>query len=385
MRWRELVKTILAVSMLTLVAQLIFALVILFYGVGMVSEDILDESASLSEAPLFLILHEIVIVATLSGGTLLLYYFLLVVAITASLTSVFISSGRTYLGELFGKAKSREHSAIFDIGGLMFAVLLINLIIVLGAGIGEDDVPSGGTVEEGLFYLASASVWEEIAVRVILIGLPLLLIDIARNKTRKLHTYILGGGFKFGTPEIILLIGSSILFGYAHFLGGWGEWKIPAAGIAGVAFGYLFLKHGIAAAITLHFAFDYLLMPSLVLDSFALEALAGLAALMWAGLGAVFLVYYFVRIMEFFTGRLYFERKPEPVGVPWADPRFAAYYQQLPQQMPTYQPVGHQPYQQPAYQQPQQPLGGYVCPSCGHIEARWASGKFQCLRCGHLS
>src|SRR2546422_10904490 len=52
------------------------------------------------------------------------------------------------------------------------------------------------------------------------------------------------------------LIGSSVIFGLAH-APGWGWWKVIPAMVAGLRFGYLFLPHGIAAAILAHFVNDY--------------------------------------------------------------------------------------------------------------------------------
>src|SRR5207249_6609828 len=46
----------------------------------------------------------------------------------------------------------------------------------------------------------------------------------------------------------VFLIASSVIFGLAH-APGWGLWKVIPAMVAGLGFGYLFLRHGIAAAI----------------------------------------------------------------------------------------------------------------------------------------
>lgn len=388
MAWRELVKALMAVAMITFILQTILAIAILIYGVHLVWPDILNGANDLSRTSLYLVLPMLVPIVTLSGYSMLAYYMFLVVAILASCSWVFFTSAPTFAKELVGKAKSREHSPIFDICGLTFALLSINFVIILLA----DVTTTGGTtrsVSWFLFHLASASVWEEIAVRVLLIGAPLIFVDLVRRKMQtRWYAYFLGGKFEFGIPETILVIVSSAMFGYAHFLGGWGAWKIPATGIAGIAFGYLFLKYGLAAAITYHFAWDYLGMPSSVFDSFAFGFLTVLAILAWVGLGLVFIIYYVTRIGEFLTGDKFFEAKPVVAGVPWVDPRINIYAQ-----MPVYRPAYTSPTQYmprppqtPPSQAPSQGAGGgYVCPFCGNTEARWVDGRFQCLRCGRLA
>ena len=377
---RAVFKMLASFAMLTLIAWVLFAFVTLIYGVGIVSPEIQD--GTLEAFPLFVAVPYLVTFASLSGTGLLLYYFFLVAAIVASVTWVLISSAKGYLKELSMKAKPRDHSAVFAVCAVFFATLFLNFIIVIVTGAANDNAPgTSQTTGELLLSLANASVWEEIVVRVLLVGIPLVVIDLIRRKMRKdWHAYLLGGRFVIGLPEAVLIIFSASMFGVAHYLGGWGEWKIPAAGIAGLAFGYLFLRYGIAAAITLHFTFDYLGMPAEVFSE-DLNLLVGLLAFAWLAVGAAFTVYYIVRIVESLTGRKYWEGRPQPALYAW--PYQPWRYQQGSSPAP-YGDV----YYGPGYSPPsvyQNPSGGYVCPVCGSLEARWKDGRFQCLRCGHLS
>src|SRR3989442_15375943 len=74
--------------------------------------------------------------------------------------------------------------------------------------------------------------------------------------------YRIGGAVRRDSPKETLvaawavLIGSSVIFGLAH-APGWGWWKVIPAAVAGLGFGYLFLRHGIAAAISVHFVNVY--------------------------------------------------------------------------------------------------------------------------------
>ncbi|MFX0091120.1 MAG: zinc-ribbon domain-containing protein [Candidatus Hodarchaeota archaeon] len=128
-----------------------------------------------------------------------------------------------------------------------------------------------GDIQEIIFELTVASVWEEVFFRIICVGVPLLILKIifvlyhqmmnpeqTENLKIRPVDYILGGYQKgrLTIPEVIFIIIASFLFGWAHIIGGWGLWKMVPTFVVGLAFGYLFLTRGIHAAILLHFAFD---------------------------------------------------------------------------------------------------------------------------------
>ena len=388
-------KSIVAIFALTMVAMTALMLVTLVYGMSIVGPAILDGTGNLSHYGIFVVLPFFVTVATLSGPPLFAYYVFLIFAIVASVAWVFATSARGFISEMRGKAKSREHSSLFDTFALLCATIFFTyatvlLVILIQGNTGTS--PSTGTLAESLFLLANAAVWEEIAVRVLLIGIPLLIVDIILRKLRsRPHSYILGGGFKFGAVETVIVVASSVVFGVAHWVGGWPAWKIPDATVAGLAFGYLFLKHGLPSAILLHFANDYLTMPTDVFSSSTggLGIMTVLLVLFWALLGSMLFAYYFIRAIEFFSHRTFFEDKPTGVGIPGVDPRQQGHYPQ---------PYSYAPHQQvqTMYQSEMGVVtpgptvghgysGGYVCPACGYTQARWAEGKFQCLRCGKVA
>ncbi|OGD46609.1 hypothetical protein A3K69_08785 [Candidatus Bathyarchaeota archaeon RBG_16_57_9] len=388
--FRLVIKTISAFIMLTFVAQLALSLGTLFYGVNLVVPDILDTWSGFT---LFIVVPVLVELFTISGYVLLAYYMFLVFAIFLSCVWILLTSLRRFKDELTMKAKSREHSALFDTIGLLFATVFFSAVIGLIVNPSPEDMPSTDSVSEMLFLLANASVWEEIIVRVLFIGLPLVFVDLVR-RTRQKHwySYAIGGGMSFGIPETILIVLSALIFGVGHFTGGWGAWKILPATVGGIAFGYLFVKFGIAASIMMHFGTDYLSMPSEVTGSTALLVLTGLGILIWLGVGAGFFVYYTTRILEFLTGKRYFGPRPEPYPQPWGYPPL---YMPVQSQYPPPQihPMIPQPipatmeYHPMPYNQPVQSwfTDGYVCPACGHTQARWVNGRFQCMRCGRLS
>lgn len=391
--WRLVIKTILAFGMLTFVVQLLVALAALVYGTGIVLPEIVHATYTI-----FVIAPVLIAVGTISGDILAAYYLIIVVAIIASALWLFLSSYKGFVRELRMKAEPRKHSALFDLCGLMFGVLFLNVVIVLLSGIlwEEPTAPTEGSeLWELLFLLANASVWEELIVRVLLIGVPLLLIDLVRQSFRaKRHRYILGGGFTMGAAEVTLILASSALFGFGHY-DSWGAWKVFPSAVAGVAFGYMFLKHGLASAIMLHFGFDYLSMPMEVFSDgsdLGVLMLLGLAVLAWVAMGAVFFGYYVIRMIEFVTRRTYFDDYP---------PRFTPYVQYYtyrpgppaqewsvppPPDAQTVEPAGPIIWEDARREPPAAPRppheGFFVCPACGFTQARWKDGRFQCLRCG---
>lgn len=393
--WRVTSKSIAAILILSMVVMTFLMLFTLLYGIAIVGPAILDGTGHLSSYGMFIVLPILVTILTLSGAPLFAYYIFIIFAIVLSVAWVFATSARGFAQELRGRAKSREHSALFDTYALLCASLFFTeatvlLLILLGMDTGTSI--STGNLADSLFLLANAAVWEEIAVRVLLIGMPLLVVDLVRRRLQaRPHRYVLGGGFKFGTPETVLVVISAIIFGIAHWVGGWPPWKIPDAAVAGLAFGYLFLKHGLPSAILLHFVNDYLTMPSDVFstNTGALWLITVLLVFMWAIIGSAFFVYYLTRIVEFVTGRRLLEQRPVAVGVPGVDPRFYGPYPQ---------PYAYAPHPLAQTTRPSQTYGvvpgqtvghgysgGYVCPACGNTQARWIDGKFECLRCGNIS
>jgi hypothetical protein len=371
-----------AFGMLTFIAQLVLALCSLVYGVSIVLPEITDYGYGL-----YLIAPMLFEIGTISGGVLAAYYIALVVVIVVSAAWVFITSAKGYHKELTTQAKPRQHSAIFEVCGLMFGVLFLNVLVVLITGVIWEE-PTSPVEEyqlwELLFLLANASVWEEFAVRVLLIGVPMILVDLVRRTPKdKIYRYLLGGGFHIGAPEVALVLLSSALFGFAH-LEGWGAWKVFPSAVAGVAFGYLFIKYGLASAILLHFGFDYLSIPlELLTDSSDMSALLlfGLATLIWVGMGAVFFVYFLLRIFEFLTDKQFLDdRRP-----------FSPYTRPMPIWAPEYPPpqTVTDAYQTESVTPPPQVVlprtgGFFICPVCGYPEARWTDGRLMCLRCGTM-
>jgi hypothetical protein len=287
-----------------------------------------------------------------------------------------------------------------------------------------------------LFELANAGVYEEIIFRLLLIGLPMALgsvivriMDVNRGSTGNGHAsagryiasawrYLIGGVLRRDSPKEAhvaawaFLFASSAIFGLAH-APGWGLWKVVPAMVAGLGFGYLFLRHGVGAAILAHFVNDYALaLTSEGVGGTALEVLLSLLFLGLAIAGAGFLVWYAIDAWRHLNGLIARFRPPTrapilPPPTPYASANpgpFAIPPGSMPMPSPpagAWSPSPQGPPTAVAFREPGRiprdytpsyvpPPYGYPpvrfqCPSCGWVEARYESGRFTCTRCGRTA
>ena len=138
---------------------------------------------------------------------------------------------------------------------ILIEVLMSLIMQVNGQEVVIPDWMNKMTFEEALFSYTRASVWEEIAFRVVLFGIPMMIIALILRK-KDFYKYPFGG---FGSSRIamIILVISSLLFAYAH-VGGWGLWKMFPTVIGGFAMGYLYMRFGIHVSIIFHGITDFM-------------------------------------------------------------------------------------------------------------------------------
>lgn len=280
---------------------LFFYLAIAVFAMILIAPEIMQNLLTRSTS-LFVIIPSVVPILSITGVVLVGYFVFLVLAI---LISYLYSMGESLLpaaNEVI-LGKPGRHSTILTIGGLFFAVLVLNFIyylLVESSGV-SPNVPDyeSEPLWASVFSFANASVWEEIISRILLIGIPLLWIDLLFRRKQLLPPirYLVGGKIRFGSVECALILFSATMFGFAH-VGGWDIWKVFPSLISGLCFGYLFVRIGLYAAIIFHFAFDFLTVPTryfgaganLVLDIFVL---------IWLAAGLMFTVYYSIRLGRF--------------------------------------------------------------------------------------
>ncbi len=389
---KEFGRGIASIGLVVLVLVLITNVAIMIWGSSVVLPIALDPTQGTS---LFLIIpwtDPLWTFVNVTGVAFGVYYVLLMVAITTSFVWLILKSRVSFKDEISFRPLRAGHSPLYIVGTIFFAVLAFDtvyaiLLALAGVQVVTPDFPDM-QLWQLLQGLAAASVWEELIVRVLYIGVPLLLIDFVTKKMKDPRRYLLGGGFKLGAKELILLWVSSGLFAYGHIVS-WDAWKIIPAWIAGLAFGYLFLRLGLYASIVLHFSFDYLSV-SLDLSSSVLVTLTiGLIALFWEIIGGVYLAVYLRRMVLFIIGA---DRKPKPQSAAAYPPVQQQAYSSTGYQG---QPLGSVPppwppqTSAPSGGMPRQPYargplgsGFFSCKYCGWTEARFRDGQLECTRCG---
>lgn len=329
------------------------------------------------------------------------------------------------------------------------------LILALAASGAPPSSPFNPTATNAwvlLFDYSAASVFEEIAFRAFLIGVPMALAALVlrwaaprvaaasgtqagsrRNVLGGLR-YLWGGQLRKESPREAVLLAwifvfvSALLFGLAH-APGWGWWKVVPAFVVGLGMGYVFVRHGLGAAILLHFATDGSLALTLEgVGGFGLSLVSDLLFLGLAIAGSGFFAWYVLYGLEEFQAlRARFGSRivrqpvvagpgpgipppgwsypPGGTGVPypvppyppvpppgspppggyappaqgWPTPQVLASAPRSPNQLPRgYAPTYHPaPYGYPPVR--------FQCPSCGWVEAKYEGRRFTCLRCGRTA
>jgi hypothetical protein len=219
---------------------------------------------------LFLITPLPVAVVGLSGAVAAAWHMALVATITLS-AALFVREHARGAFEHFGRVLMGNGSPHLDdpngfyLMARLFtlSIFTTELVFILAQAVGSQPTIPAGITEapagELLIALAHASVWEEVVTRVLLLGVPLLAVCRAgRGKLdRPAWRYLVGGKIPLDTPAVAFLLFSSVAFGLAH-VSGWDLWKVPGSFVAGLVFGFLFLRLGLHAAVLCHFLHDYL-------------------------------------------------------------------------------------------------------------------------------
>ncbi len=355
--------------------------------------------------PFYFITPFVVGVYAITGAGYGIIYVLFVMIAAVAFAYVLRNSGN-FLKELRPVSRGIQSSTIFLIATLVMTYYFINMVVVLvvmgvGYPVSTPNFQSGPWFMT-VWQLVFAPVWEEIAARVILIGLPLLIIAaVTRTSDRKWWQYLAGGNFEMKPAVVFFLILSSVMFGLGHWLAdsGWGAWKILPAALSGLFMGYLFLKKGLYASIIFHFSVDS--QALLILSPNSNEAVYYFVAsvsLIWVIIGAVFFIYYFLVMLGFISSRNLLpqkvsERYVSGVAVSSSTAGVEAAPGQVQQHavepVHPYRPSEAGPVMRnphaPVPSAPGEPVFGYICSNCGSLEARYKDGKFVCVYCGHES
>jgi hypothetical protein len=352
--------TVFTVMMLLLVTVNV---AILLWGVSVV----LPETAT-HTIYLYLVVPFLIDYASLTGDAFAIYYLLIVAAIVVSFI-VMIAKSLPGLRKEAEMKRVEKHSPAYVIATLFCAVIGFNLlfnIIILSLGY-NPVTPEPEPLWVSLYALANASVYEELVIRVLYIGLPLMVIALATTRDRPWWRYLVGGGFEFGKKELFFLFFSAAMFSAGHIFN-WDAFKLAPTFVAGLALGYLFLKYGLWASIMLHFFVDYLSIGIEATGNGGLESYIYIVTIFAFIIGLAYMVHYALKGIGALTGQDL--RLEKPLAEPVAGPA-------PPQQQEQYRP--------PVMEMPPTPGGFDVfCHSCGSREAKYENGQLICAHCGRL-
>ncbi len=200
-----------------------------------------------------------------------------------------------------------------------------------------------------MYALTRAAVWEEITVRVVFIGLPMVFYGVLNDRS-DLKRYLFGG---FGTKDRFVIwpiLFSSSVFALAH-VASWDLYKVPPTFIAGLVFGYLFAKDGLYSCILFHFVWNFTSAVGRL--SYGFEAMLNLFFLLTIFMG-VYFTYRYIKICLRWLIRPVSEIR-QPKAVEGRGERTAGV------------------------------STGFVCSNCGNHTAFYVDGNLKCKRCGTVS
>lgn len=337
----------------------------LLYSLYIVPRNILLTSPSLNFG---LFVPYYIHICTISGELVLVYYFFMVFLLLFGLIILVWLNWNGCLKEIRERKHvlTPSHNPLLIISEVFSVIVFITIVytLLLSAGNVIPETPEFKTepIWENMLLLSNASIYEEFAVRVVLLALPLFAIQYILYRKVAFRVFFTGGQ-KLDWISGTLIFISSLIFGLAHALYGWDIYKVFPAFVAGLGFGYVYLKGGIFAPILLHFTFNYIdITYMLVVKEILTPAAEALAI---PGLFLTVIVLVLATLMGPIVIFVYLKKFFEKFG--HATPR-------------------------PVHSETEKSTEGGLlslqfsvgsCPRCGATEAKYIdSNNLECLRCG---
>lgn len=359
--------------MIVFLALLVVISGYLFWGMGEVISGIMGQECSGCSVVIYVLAPVPISLFSFSDpGGFIFYYLCLVAAVVVSLLLAIGLDGKKLVSDMAssvrdGRLRLSTDTSWAMIGQLFCTYLFFSSAYLLFLSMFGVDMASPSTESYPqwylLFELLNASVYEEIATRLVFLGVPLFLIALGSGvHGRPLLKELLGGSGRMKPYTWVLIIASATIFGIAH-IPSWDIYKLAPTLFAGLILGYVYVKKGIWASILFHFVVDYFAASAIVSSQgghLGMVIFLVLAFVVFTIAGFLFFMYYSKKALDA-LGTFFRLQKPVPDlagGV---------------------QMAGEVPLQTAGPQQ-----FGFMCSQCGFQEARYFEGRFQCLRCGYL-
>ena len=252
---KPFLKTVVAWTTAVVMALLAFETLFLIIG----APDVFDW-CQYHAMDVLVLIPNLVTACTISGKALQLAWVLIFAAAVAAIAMVI---WRTYrqISDGRGEPDCIERTDAYGMSRLFaasIALSVISSIVLMSFGSGIDvpeDLPVGSE-SSAILSFTNAAVWEEIIARVAYIGLPMTIIAAVCRKGRDSLRFLLGG-FGLSKAAIVLIVVSSLIFGFGH-MSGWGLEKVLPTTLSGLIMGYAYVRYGIHVSIGIHFLTDFL-------------------------------------------------------------------------------------------------------------------------------
>lgn len=242
---------------------LLFELIAVWIKAGFVLDDVADK-----QYPLYYITPHLETLVDLNGTGISVLFMAEVLIVTVCVGTLIVTAARK-LRDNNGDLCCLKDTAAYEVPVVMGITLIAELVYILAViATGTDLGTTSSTEDTGfmIFQYVNASVYEEFLCRILMLGLPCLVVALMVGRLKSPWWKYLIGGAKFEKWMIVFVIFSAAMFGAAH-LDNWGSWKFIPTFAFGLAAGYLFLKYGIYATVAIHFLNDALNAGSWVMDA----------------------------------------------------------------------------------------------------------------------
>ena len=209
---------------------------------------------------ILMLLPMVTVVGTMTGTTAQIVWVLLLISVLASAAVFIYQSLPMFKPDKNGDTSRAERTPLYWLCILWGPLTILELIIIgISVALGADFVPPDlpETIGELAFIACDAAVWEEVIARILPIGIPMAIIAACYGRKDFLR-YLLGG-CGISRLSVVLIVLSSLVFGFAH-MEGWGLAKVIPTFLAGLVMGYLFVRFGVHASIMFHFITDAIMM-----------------------------------------------------------------------------------------------------------------------------
>ena len=266
---------ILVAGLVAAVQGLLIMLVEVF--TGWVKYGYMSDAIEGKQYPIYIVTPHLQDLFNINDTWMRIVYILEIITVTFCLGLMLYQAYRRFTGS-DNDPNVLKDTATYEVPvltGLMifFETFIMVFMRLMGFDFGSTSIDDTGAE---MFALLHASVYEELLCRLLMLGLPSLVVALVlKRKDSPKWKYLLGGA-KYEHWMLIFVVFSSTMFGLAH-LDNWDTWKFFPTFAFGILAGYLFLKYGIFATISMHFINDFLLAGQWLSGSQAMLVLGILA------------------------------------------------------------------------------------------------------------